>query len=46
VSGFFGLVKYAGIALLALFAVVEIVYGLLAVVSAINPEIFRSIIPL
>ncbi|MCU1414864.1 MAG: hypothetical protein JWN80_2204 [Microbacteriaceae bacterium] len=37
-SAFFGLVLYVGIALLALFAVVEIVYAIAAVGAAINPD--------
>ncbi len=45
-SGFFGLVLYVGIALLALFAVVEVVYGLFAVVGAISPGAVHGIIPL
>jgi hypothetical protein len=38
-SGFFGLVLYVGIALLALFAVVEVVYSLAAIGAAINPDL-------
>jgi hypothetical protein len=37
-SAFFGLVLYVGLALLALFAVVEIVYGIAAIGAAINPH--------
>jgi hypothetical protein len=37
-SAFFGLVLYVGIALLALFAVVEVVYALAAIGAAIDPS--------
>ncbi len=37
-SAFFGLVLYVGLAILALFAVVEVVYGIAAVGAAINPD--------
>jgi hypothetical protein len=44
-SGFFGFVLWAGIAILALFTVVEVVYGIFAVVGAIAPDAVHGIIP-
>jgi hypothetical protein len=38
-SGFFGLVLYVGIALLVLFTIVEVVYGIAAITAAINPDL-------
>jgi hypothetical protein len=38
-SAFFGLVLYVGLALLALFAIVEVVYGIAAITAAINPDL-------